>query len=147
MTMNGMLTNSAGVSELSTGRYLWMTSVRMPMPIATPTAAGRLRSRPATTAANAEAMSAVIPSGVSPLAGAASTPASPASAVMTIQTQIEILVGLKPDSEVSASEPTIARTLRPASVNCRTSVPRMTTPHTQANAINWSRFAAAPKIW
>src|SRR5258708_21860059 len=84
-------------SELLAGRQSWITSVMIPMAIATPTAAGRLRSLAATTGANADAMSAVMPSGVRPLAGAARTPARPASAVVTIQTQTEIPSRPTPD--------------------------------------------------
>src|SRR5258708_29085410 len=97
-------------SELLAGRQSWITSVMIPMAIATPTAAGRLRSRAATTGANADAMSAGMPSGVRPLAGAARTPARPASAAVTIQTQTEILAALTPDREVIASVSTIPRT-------------------------------------
>src|SRR5258708_6597717 len=112
-----MLVRIALVSELLTGSQSWLTSVMIPMATATPTATGRLRRRAATTAAKADAMSAVMPSGVRPLVGAARTPTRPASAVVTIQTQIEILAGLTPDKEVIASVSTIARTFRPTSVN------------------------------
>ena len=134
------------VSELLGGSQSWITSVTIPIAIATPTAVGRLRRRAATTAANADAMSRVMPSGVRPVAGADSTPASPASAVVTIQTQIEILAGLTPDRDVIASVSTSARTFRPTSVNWRTSVPMITTAMTQPNAMIWSRVTTAPKI-
>jgi hypothetical protein len=134
------------VSELLTGRYRWLTSVMSPMAIATPTAAGRLRRRAATTAANADAMSAVMASVVRPLLGAARTPARPASAVVTIHTQTEILAGLTPDKDVIASVSTIALTFRPTSVNRRISVPITTTARTHPKAMSWSRVTVAPKI-
>src|ERR1700722_6928997 len=107
ITKAGMLLRIALVSELFTGSHSWMTSVRMPIPIATPTVAGMLRSRAATRAANPEAISAVMPSGVSPLLGAASTPARPASAVATIQTPRDIADGVTPDRDVMAGVATI----------------------------------------
>src|SRR3978361_576314 len=102
MTANGIEEMTAEESELLEGRYVWMTSVMMPIAMAPPTATGRLRSRAATTAANADAIRAVMPPTVKPLEGAERTPASPARAVETIHTPTEIRAGFTPDSEVRA---------------------------------------------
>ena len=146
ITNVGMLIRIALVSELLAGRKSWTTSVTMPMAIATPTVAGMLRSRAATKAANPAAIRAVMPSGVRPLAGAASTPASPASAVLTIHTPTDIADGFTPDSDVIAGVSTIARTRSPILVSRMMTVPMMTTPRTQAKAMTWSSEATAPKI-
>ena len=65
------------------------------------------------TAANAAAMSSVNLPESRPMTGAARMPASPARNVETIHTPAAMRDGLLPDSEVIASESTIARTLRP----------------------------------
>ena len=89
---------------------------------------GRLRSRAAMTAAKAAAMSSVYLFGSRPMTGAARMPARPASMVETTQTPAAMRDGLLPDSDVIASESTIARTLRPASVKRRISAPNTTMP-------------------
>ena len=83
------------------------------------------------TAANAAAMSSVNFPESRPMTGAARMPASPARKVETTQTPAAMRDGLLPDSEVMASESTIARTLRPASVKRRISAPMTTMARTQ----------------
>ena len=57
------------------------------------------------------------------MTGAARIPTSPARNIATTHTPAAIRDGLLPDSDVIASESTIARTLRPASVKRSTSAP------------------------
>ena len=71
-------------------------------------------------------------------------PERPASIVDTTHTPAAIREGLLPDSEVIASESTIARTLRPASVKRRMSAPATTMPMTHAYEMTWSRVTAVP---
>ncbi len=68
------------------------------------------------TAANAAAMSSVYLLESRPMTGAARMPARPASMVEMTHTPAAMREGLEPDSDVIASESTIARTLSPASV-------------------------------
>src|SRR3954453_18161978 len=110
MNANGMLGTIAAVKVLSVGRYFWMTSVTTPIARDTPTAIGTDVSRAATTAANAAAMSVVMPETDRPLVGGRRMPASPARAVVTAQTPREMRPGLMADSDAIASESTIART-------------------------------------
>ena len=60
------------------------------------------------------------------MTGAARMPARPARNVETTHTPAAMRDGLLPDSEVIASESTIARTLSPASVKRRISAPTTT---------------------
>ena len=104
----------------------------MPIRSATVTAMGRLRRRAAITAANAAAISRVNLPASRPITGAARMPERPARKVATTQTPAAMRDGLLPESEVIASESTIARTLRPASVKRRMSAPITTMAITQA---------------
>src|SRR6516164_2188524 len=99
MKANGILGMMAAVKELFGGKYFWMTSVAMPMRSATATAPGRERSRAATTAANAAAISVVMPVVFRPVVGATSTPARPARPALTAHTPTEIRPELVPDSD------------------------------------------------
>ena len=123
MKANGMLGMMAAVKSLLGGRYFWMTSVTTPIAKAAATAPASDVRRATTTAANAAAIKVVIPTGDKPLVGATSTPASPASVALTAHTPTETRFGLVPDSEVIASESTIARTRKPMSVKRSTAVP------------------------
>jgi hypothetical protein len=69
-------------------------------------------------------------------------PESPASTIDTTQTPAAMRDGLLPESEVIASESTIARTLSPASVKRRIRKPRITMPSTHAYEITWSSVTA-----
>ena len=64
--------------------------------------------------------------------------------VETTHTPAAMRDGLLPDSDVIASESTIARTLRPASVKRRISAPNTTMPRTHAYAMTWSSVTAVP---
>ena len=137
--MSEMTTNANGIDgtmlaviSLSGGSQYCTRLPAMPMSRPTATAMGRLRSRAAMTAANAAAISSVYLFGSRPMTGAARMPARPASMVETTQTPAAMRDGLLPDSDVIASESTIARTLRPASVKRRMSAPNTTMPITQA---------------
>ncbi len=110
MKAKGMLGMMAAVNELDGGRYSWTTSVTTPMAREIRTAPTSERSRAATTAAKAAAISVAIPIVVNPLVGATRMPASPASMALTAQTPTAIRPGLVPDSEVIDSESTLART-------------------------------------
>ncbi len=66
------------------------------------------------------------------MTGAARMPTSPARNVATIHTPAAMRDGLLPDSDVIASESTIARTLSPASVKRRISAPSTTMASTHA---------------
>ncbi len=123
MNPNGMLGMIAAVNELLAGRYFWMTSVTTPMARDTTTAPASERRRAATTAANAAAIRVVMPSVVNPLVGATRMPAKPASVALTAHTPSDTRPGCVPDSEVIASESTMARTRRPTSVKRSTTVP------------------------
>ena len=126
-TTNLLLGIMAAVSELLAGRYFWITSVTTPIASDAATARGRDRSRAATTAAKDAAMSVVMPSVVSPLVGATRTPARPARPALTAHTPRDTRPGWVPDSDVIASESTIARTRKPTSVKRSTTVPTTST--------------------
>jgi hypothetical protein len=123
MKANGMLGMIAAVKELFGGRYFWMTSVTTPIANAAAIAPASDVSRATTTAAKAAAISVVIPDADNVLVGATRMPARPASVALTAQTPTDTRFGLVPDSEVIASESTMARTRRPTSVKRSTAVP------------------------
>src|SRR3954447_25536508 len=127
MNANGMLGMIAAVKELLGGRYFWITSVTTPIASAAATAPVRDVRRATTTAAKAAAINVVIPVVVRPAVGATSTPARPARVALTAQTPSDTRLGLVPDSDVIASESTIARTRRPTSVKRSTARPKPTT--------------------
>jgi hypothetical protein len=112
--------------EFSGSQYC-SSEVSTPIPSATITATPMLRSFAATTAAKALAISEVIAPISIPRVGPDMMPAAPASRPLTPQTPSATLFGLVPDSEVSASLLTTARTFRPTSVNFMTTVPASTT--------------------
>ena len=147
MNTNGMAGTMLAVISLSGGSQYCTRLPTTPISRPMPTAIGRLRSRAAMTAANAAAISSVYLSGSRPMTGAARMPASPASKVETTHTPAAMRDGLLPDSDVIASESTIARTLSPASVKRRMRKPKTTIPSTQAYAITWSSVTAVPNTW
>src|SRR5579883_2916893 len=110
MNPKGMLGMMAAVNELSGGRYFWTTSVTTPMASDTATTATSERRRTATTAAKAAAIKADIPAVVRPVLGATRMPANPAIIVLAAHTPRATRPGFLPDSEVIASESTLART-------------------------------------
>ena len=79
------------------------------------------------------------------MTGAARIPDSPARNIETIHTPAAIRDGSLPDSDVIASESTIARTLSPASVKRSTSAPSTTIASTHAYVITWLSVTTVPK--
>ena len=110
MNPNGMLGMIAAVKELLGGRYSCTTSVTTPMASEMATTPVNERRRAATTAAKAAAIRVAMPTGVRPLVGATRMPASPANMVLTAHTPTATRPGFVPESEVIASESTLART-------------------------------------
>ncbi len=114
--MNGMAGITSALNEVELEKKYCTSVPAMPMRRPTATAIGRLRSWAAMTAAKAATITSVKSPGSRPTTGAAKTPTSPASAVLTAQTPMEMRSGLVADSEVMAGESTMARTRRPMSV-------------------------------
>src|SRR5262245_18540729 len=111
------------------------------------TAIGRLFRHAAMTAANAPAVSNVNFPASSPITGAARMPERPARNMAMTQTPAAMRDGLLPDSDVIASESTIARTHNPASVNRSTIAPTTTIAITHAYVITLFRSTVVPNTW
>ena len=142
---NGMLGMTLAVTSLSGGRKYWTRLPATPMSSATITAMGRLRRRAAITAANAAAMSRVNLSGVEADDRRGEDARRARRGTLPPSTRRPRCVeGLLPESDVIASESTIARTLSPASVKRRISAPITTMASTHAYAMTWSRVTAVP---
>ena len=97
------------------------------------------------TAAKAAAVSSVNLPASRPMTGAARIPDKPARNSATTQTPAAMRDGSLPDNDVIASESTMARTLKPASVNRSTSAPSTTIASTHAYVITWFSVTTVPK--